>query len=202
MPCRSTTVKTEVMNCFTGIYYSSKMSDYRHISMWNKIIRIFHGSEVQVEKNVRRSLFGITRLCPVMPDSDPEGQTFLCAPNNHDRFFFLHTLGSQDFNTGITINESHSYTLTSAILKVDIVCDVTMTSSPNVLTTKLLDLLYNQCIDNTCCYSFFIYPTGRIWVCKIRSISTGEIHGKPRLVCKKNRSWRIFLEWKFYFLHS
>ena len=101
----------------------------------------------------------------MMPNSDPEGQTFLSGPNNHDRFFF--------------------YMMTSAILKVDVVCDVAMTSTPNFLTIELRDLLYNQCIDNTWCYSIFIYPTGRIRVCKIRFVSAGENRGKPRLVCKK-----------------
>ena len=60
--------------------------------------------------------------------------------------------------------------LTSAILKFD----VAMTTTPNVLTTELRDLLYNQCIDNTCCYSMFVYPMGRIRVCKIRFVSTDE----------------------------
>ena len=32
-----------------------------------------------------------------------------------------------------------------------------MTSTHNVLTTKLRDLLYNQCIGNTCCYSFLFF---------------------------------------------
>ena len=69
----------------------------------------------------------------MMPNSDPEGQIFLSAPNNHDRFFFLHTFRSPafNFNVGVAINESHSHTLTSTILKV---------------TTELPDLLYNQCI--------------------------------------------------------
>ena len=143
---------------------------------------------MQIEKSVRGSLFGITRLCRVMLNSDHEGRIFLSAPNNHDRFSFLHTLWSPafDFNVAVEINESHSHTLTSAILKVDVVCDVTMTSSSNVLTTELHDVLYNQCIDNTRCYSFFIYPTGRIMVCKIRFVSTDENRGKPCLVCKKN----------------
>ena len=59
----------------------------------------------------------------------------------------------------------------------------------NVLVTKLHDLLYNQCIENTCCYSFFIYPTGWVRVCKIRFVSTGENLGKPSLVCKKETIW-------------
>ena len=63
--------------------------------------------------------------------------------------------------------------LTTTILKVDI------------LPTELLDLLYNQCIHNTCLYSFFIYPTGLIRVCKIRFVSAGENRGKPCRVCKK-----------------
>ena len=40
------------------------------------IIRIFHGCEVRIEKSARGSLFGITKLCQVMPNSDPEGQIF------------------------------------------------------------------------------------------------------------------------------
>ena len=87
-----------------------------------------------------------------------------------------------DFNVGFAINESHSYTLTSVILKVDVACDIAMTSTPNVLTTELPDLLYNQCIDNTCCYSFFIYPMGQM------TVITGENRGKPCLVCKNNSS--------------
>ena len=95
-----------------------------------QIIKIFHGWEERIEKSVPRSLFG-----RVMPNSDPKGWYFLSAPDNHDRFFFLHTLWSPafDFNVGDEINESHSYTLTSAILKVDLLYDVALTSSPNVL---------------------------------------------------------------------
>ena len=66
----------------------------------------------------------------------------------------------------------------------------------NVLATELRDLIYNQCIDNTCCYSFFTRPTGRIRVCKIRFVSTGENRGKPCLVCKNRFSLltaRLFL---------
>ena len=45
-------------------------------------------------------LFGVDRkLCPkghcsakVMPNRDPEGQSFLSTPNSHGRFFSLHTL--------------------------------------------------------------------------------------------------------------
>ena len=149
------------------------------------IIRIFHGCEVRIEKSVRGSLFG-TRLCRVMSNGDPEGRIFLSSPNNHDRFFFLHTFWppSFDFNVGLVINVSSSYTLTPAILKVDVVYDVTMTSTPNVSRTDIRDLLYNQCIDNTCCYSFFICPTGRIRVCKTSFVSTGENRGKLCLVCK------------------
>ena len=63
--------------------------------------------------------------------------------------------------------------LTTAILNVDVVCDVAMMSISNVLTTELRDLLYNYCIDNTRCYSFFIYPTSQISVCMIMRIFHG-----------------------------
>ena len=82
--------------------------------------------------------------------------------------------------------------LTSAILKFDVVCDVAITSTPNVLTTELRDLLYNQCIDSTCCYSFFIYPMGRIRICKIRFVRTGENRENPCPVCKKKQFSHVF----------
>ena len=70
---------------------------------------------------------------------------------------------------GVAINESCSYTLTSA--KVDVVCDVAMTSTSDVLTPELRDLLHNQSIDNMCCYLIFIRSMGRIRVCKIKDLS-------------------------------
>ena len=146
------------------------------IQLW-ETIRIFHGCEVQIEKSIRGSLFVITRLCWVMPNSDLEGWIFLSSQNNPDRFFFLHTFWPAAFD------------LTSAILKFDVICDIAMTSTPSVLMAELRDLLYNQCIDNTCCYSFFIYRTGRIRVGKIRFVRTG----KPCLVCKNN--WLQISQW-------
>ena len=59
------------------------------------------------------------------------------------------------------------------ILKVDVICDVALTSTSNVLMTEIRDVLYNQCIDNIV-ICFFIYPTGRIRVCKIKFVGTGE----------------------------
>ena len=89
--------------------------------LWHslEIIRIFHGCEVRIEKSVRGSLFGITMFCWVMLNSDLEGPIFLSAPNNHDRFFFLHTFWPQafNFNLGVAIDKSFSFMLMSAILK-------------------------------------------------------------------------------------
>ena len=64
---------------------SSDMQEYKN----------HYGCEVRIEKSVRGSLFGITRLCWVMPNSDPEGQSFLSPLNNHGRFLFLHTFDLQ-----------------------------------------------------------------------------------------------------------
>ena len=91
---------------------------------WLENIRIFHGCEVRIEKSIRGSLFGITRLCRVMPNSDPEGRIFISALNSHGRLFFLHIFWSLafDFNVGVPINESLSYMLTSAILKFEVIC--------------------------------------------------------------------------------
>ena len=161
----------------------------------------------------------ITRLCRVMPNSDPEWRIFLSAPNNHDRFFFLHTLWATAFDF-YAINELRSYTLTSAILKVDVICDVTMMSTPNVLTTGLRGLLYNQCIDDTCRYSFFIYPKGQIRVCKIiRIFKSCEVliensitrvtvrrSGKPRVAKhlpeRRNFQFAPKNHYGFVFLHT
>ena len=66
----------------------------------------------------------------MMPNSDPEWRIFLYAPNNHDRFFFLHTFRSpaDDFTVGVAINESCSFTLTTAILKGNVIYDIKMKS--------------------------------------------------------------------------
>ena len=93
-----------------------------------------------------------------MPNSDHQGRNFLSSPNNHDRFFFLHTFWSPalDFNVRVAINELCSYIVMSAILKVNDVCDVAMLSIPKVLTTELCDLLYNQCIDNMLLFVLYL----------------------------------------------
>ena len=141
----------------------------------NTCIRIFHECEVWIEKSVRG-------LCRVMPNSDPEGRIFLSAPNNHDVFVFLH-------NVGVAMNEPCSLTLTSTILEVDIICDITMTSVPIVLTTRATWLpiqpMYWQHV-----LLFVFYPSHRSnkGMCKIRFVSTGENCGKPCLACKNNIS--------------
>ena len=115
------------------MYFVPKQAAWGTRNQTGKIIRIFHGCEMRIEKSVRGSLLGIT-----MPNSDPEGWNFLSTPINQDIFFFLHTFSSTwyDYSVGVAINELHSSTLTSAILKVDVVCYVAMmSSSPNVLTT-------------------------------------------------------------------
>ena len=50
--------------------------------------------------------------------------------------------------------------MTFAILKYEVVGDVEMTTAPYALMTELHDLLYNQCIANTSCYSFFYLSHG------------------------------------------
>ena len=123
-------------------------------------IKIFNACEVWIEKSVRGSLFGITRLCRVMPNSDPEGRSFLSAPNGHDIFFFLHTLWSpaSDFNVGLAINESRSYTLTSVMLSRMWRRNDVNSQRLNVRVTCPPS---NQPIDITC-YSF-LCPATRKW---------------------------------------
>ena len=55
---------------------------YRKHMAVEQVKKIFHGCEVWIEKSARGSLFGISRLCRVMPNGDPEGSIFLSAPKN------------------------------------------------------------------------------------------------------------------------
>ena len=71
-------------------------------------------------------------------------------------------------------------------MKADVVYDVAMTPTPNVLPTELHDL-YTINVLTTCVIRYFMYPMGQIRVCKIRFVSTGEYHGKPCPVCKNIR---------------
>ena len=108
------------------------------------------------------------------------------------RFFFLHTFRSTvfDFNIGVAKNESCCFTLTSTILKVDVVCDVTRRHNDvncNILATSYRQIYgtsYTTNVLTTHCYSFFTHPMGRLRVCRIRFVSTGENCGKPCQVCK------------------
>ena len=144
-------------------------------------------------KIVRGSLFGITRLCWVMPNSDSEGPIFLSAPSNHDRFFFLHTFWSPafDFNVEVTINEF-------AILKVDVVWDVAMASNPSILTIATWPPVQPMYWQHVLLFVFYLSYAGRIRVCKIRFVSTGENSKKPCLVCKKTHSNILSIMYKAF----
>ena len=75
--------------------------------------------------------------------------------------------------------------------------EIAMMLTRKVLTTELRDLLYYPCIDKRC-YLFFICPTGRIRVCKRRFVSSGENRRKPCLVCKK---CFVHFQNQFYLIH-
>ena len=114
--------------------------------MQSKII-IFHGYEVGIEKICLRVTVWHHEALPRDAKQWTRGM-YLSAPNNHDRFIFLHTFWSPgfDFNVAVGTNESRSYMLASAILKIEVVYDIVMMSTSNILTTELHDLLYSQCV--------------------------------------------------------
>ena len=100
--------------------------------------RIYHGCEVRIEKSVRGSLFGITRLCRVMPKVLPgEGTDFPIRTKQPWYILFLAYLliSSAWFYVKVATKESRSFTMTFAILKVDVICDVAMMTTPNVRVT-------------------------------------------------------------------
>ena len=51
-----------------------------------------------IVNSVLRALLGITRLCQVMPNSDPRDKNGLSYPQTHVGCFFLHTFGCQPFD--------------------------------------------------------------------------------------------------------
>ena len=103
----------------------------------------------------------VTRLCGVMPNSDSKGQIFLSIKQPWSPAF--------DFKVGVAINESCSCMLASVILNLML----------HVVTSQWHRLRMPTR------YLFFIYPMGRIRICKTRFVSTSENRGKPCLVCKK-----------------
>ena len=60
-----------------------------------KNIRIFNGCDVQIENSVMRITVRHHEACLVMLNSYNKWRKFQVTPNNHCRFFFLHTLPSK-----------------------------------------------------------------------------------------------------------
>ena len=143
---------------------------------------------MQTEKSVWGSLFGITRLCRVMPNSDSEGWIFIFAPNKRYRFFFLHTFLSPafDFNVGIPVNiptcwSPPYWNLTSYVISYVMSewCQLQTAYQQTYVISYTTNVLA-ACVG----FRFLSIPWGWIWVCKIRFVSTGENRRKPCLVCK------------------
>ena len=66
------------------------MVSIRKNHIFVRIISIYHGCMVWIEKSVTRVTDRHHEACRVMPNSDPEWQIFLSTPYIHDRYFFLH----------------------------------------------------------------------------------------------------------------
>ena len=60
------------------------MKEYKHI-------RIYHKCEGGIEKSVPRVTNWHHEACPVMTNSDCDGQNFLSHPHTNNGFFFLLT---------------------------------------------------------------------------------------------------------------
>ena len=118
---------------------------------------------------------------------DSEGWIFLSAPNNHGRFFFLHTFWSPalDFNVGVAINKSLDVHHIESWRRMWHRNDINSQRLNNIVTWPPIQPMYWQHV----LLFAFIYPTGRIRVCKKRFVTSVENRGKPCLVCK---SIRIF----------
>ena len=151
-----------------------------------KLIRGFYGCEVRIVKSVRGSLFGIRRLCRVMPNGDSEEWIFLSTQNSHDRFFSCIPFDLQHLIWMLELP------LTIMFLFND-VCHVeswrhmwrhNYVTSQHLNDRAMWSPIKPMYWQHLLLFVFFIYPTGRIRVCKIRFVSTGENCRKPCLVCK------------------
>ena len=72
---------------------NQRQSKHNEDDSW-KIIRVFNGCEVRIENSVTRVTVRHQKACLLMQNSHPKWQNFQFEPNNHYRFFFLHTLFS------------------------------------------------------------------------------------------------------------
>ena len=122
---------------------------------------------------VRGELFGIKRLCPVMPNSVLR-----------DRFFYPHKTTRIDSFSCIPF-DLQCLILTSHVdvRHTESWCRMWCRNDVNSqrLTNRAKWLPIQPSIHNTSCYSFFI--TCWIRVCKIRLFGTGNCR-KPCRVCK------------------
>ena len=117
-----------------------------------------------------------------MPNSDPEGWIFLSAPINHDRFVFFHTLWSPAFAligaiTFLYVDVRHIENLCHMWCCNDV---KSQRLNNRVMWPPIQPMYWQDVL-----LFVFIYPMGRIRVCKIRFVSTGENSTNPCLVCKK-----------------
>ena len=91
---------------FSCIPYIKKLQSRNVSYLWDRVWSILavlkyrylswvYGSD---RKSVTRVTDRHHEACRVMPNSDPEWQIFLSTPNNHDRYFFLHTFWFATFD--------------------------------------------------------------------------------------------------------
>ena len=97
-------------------------------------------------------------------------------------FFYPHQTTVMDSFLAYLLSSFCSYMLTSATLRVYVVCDVATTSTSNVLATELRDFLYNHRINGACCCFLTTPRVGRGHA----EMRFGGNRVKPCLVCKKN----------------
>ena len=132
-----------------------------------------------IEKPVQGSLFGITRLCRVMPNSDPrDGLVYLRQTTMIDSFL-LRTIWSPafDFNAGVGINQSSSCMLTSAILKVDTIHCRSQRLNDRVTWPPIQPMYWQHVL----LFTFYLSHVSDK-VCKIRFVSTGQFKWMPVMV--------------------
>ena len=75
------------------------------------IITTFNGCELQIENSVTRVTVRHHEACRVMPNSYAERRNFQFAPNNHYRFFFLHTVPSTIVYLNLDVRYFINFTL-------------------------------------------------------------------------------------------
>ena len=139
---------------------------------------------MRIENSVTRVTVRHHKACRVMPNSYPEWRNFQFAPNNHYRFFFLHTLPSTIAFRLECVLFCHIYAeITTFSIKR---CSVRFLSK--TLASKCLAENRRQDVENDVETSKLSSWRNARESSETTFSSPGRVHGNDGRVCKNKRT--------------